>query len=772
MSLTSLYPAQGLQSFVDETTNLLVASSSMSSGQLGGSGIFRSTVSGRASITDISQNLKASLGIDRIPIQQIYLLQSEFGPNGEPVSAVVNDDRGLIRLVGQWSTVTLANNNGLAVGTAGNITDYLEVTFYGTGLNILANDRTAQAFVASVDGAAEGANFMPSPLNVLSARGYACNQPINVVAGLTLGIHTVKIRNNNASVSGYVYGVEVLNESAGIVANSGSAYVNGRRNYTASQVIGSYNSGFTNVYGTANARGGHVLVYQDVDGVVKRDIQYVNAAQANLTSADHTNEEILRTYNWREFGVNRTDDFSTLTSSSNRSFVLDDGVTVLTGNSVVQTTTANQDLVYITTAGTAYIAITFVGTGLDITAATNNATTGNSPNEAIIIDGVTVTSTFQFALLPTTQRFKIVSGLPYGTHTVRIAVQSGGSGVVGDLAIRNFIVYQPKKPALPVGAMEVADYNLVATYVASTTLNQYGGDPSVGTIVKSPSREVVYTGTWGGGLQIITGSSTGWADRSNTVSDFVEYTFFGTGVEILGNWGSAAVTATVQIDGANYTGAATVTGSGSTWTPGTSTWSINSATANGSALQITGLSLGMHKVRVTNQSTNGFVIVGFGIITPVHSARTNLYGDFQSTLQVGSQGVSDNRQNQPLKLQPAQKAWVQAIGVTSSPTTSSTTYVLMPDMSCVVKTSASRLRISFVCPSVNSSGVTSVGIFVDGQQVGPDFQQGSSGVDVAIPGVYEVLVSAGVHKVDLYWKSASGTITALNTSRVLLVEEL
>ena len=95
---TAIYEGidQGLQGFV-RTSDLMTATTTAGTPS---AGQFYSSISNRASITDMTKDLKARMGVDRIPTQQIYQIQNEFGPNGETVYGVVNDTLNLIRFVG------------------------------------------------------------------------------------------------------------------------------------------------------------------------------------------------------------------------------------------------------------------------------------------------------------------------------------------------------------------------------------------------------------------------------------------------------------------------------------------------------------------------------------------------------------------------------------------------------------------------------------------------------------------------------------------------
>jgi hypothetical protein len=116
-----------------------------------------SSVANRAKIRDLSKDMAPLFGINRIPVQQIIELQNESGPNGERVHAPLYDTDGLIRFVGDWTNANAAN--GPRIETSALTTDYVEITFYGTALNILMGlIGTGYNIVASIDGGPEGSN--------------------------------------------------------------------------------------------------------------------------------------------------------------------------------------------------------------------------------------------------------------------------------------------------------------------------------------------------------------------------------------------------------------------------------------------------------------------------------------------------------------------------------------------------------------------------------------------------------------------------------------
>ena len=201
-----LYAAEGeaFQPFVKTSSLRTATTGTPNSSQ------FYSAITNRASIVDISSDLKASFGNDPISVQQAFPLQNEFGANGETVYGVVNDSRGLIRLVGSWSSLVDSSGQNVATTTTN---DYIEVVFYGTGLNILLTTAASMDFRVTTDNGTEGANIALSYSTILNARGYSPNTVINLVSGLSLGVHTVKIRNNAAAGIKFS-GLQVLNTNS------------------------------------------------------------------------------------------------------------------------------------------------------------------------------------------------------------------------------------------------------------------------------------------------------------------------------------------------------------------------------------------------------------------------------------------------------------------------------------------------------------------------------------------------------------------------------
>lgn len=765
----------GTQGFVDESA-LITA----------GTGNFITQIVGRAPIPDIANDLKASLGIERIPVQQIYPLQNEFGPDGQPVYGALNDTRGLIRFVGAWANV-VGSSGACPYTTAA--TDYVEITFYGTGLNLLsfcqADSRDCSVTIDGVLVRASGVFPGPSAANVLGSRGYGSNQVLPItLAPLSLGIHTIKLIGLNVTC----YGFEILNPNAsglininpGVANNKGAKYIN---SVARSIAYNQNQAGDTVITGT---KGGRIVRYINADNTIGTAFQAVDVSAAYLASADHTNEEVARTYYWREFGAGRyspADDFSLIATQGggDYTFTLEDGTATLAGKTVAL---GGDWLAIIATGANTFFTFTFVGTGLDLIA---KSSATNFDSQTISVDGASVGSISTTPAAGKYCKFKICSGLDYGTHTVKILRTVAA---VATFDINSFIVYQPKKPAIPTGAVEIADYNVLGTYTlfTGTVVNNTGiTNISKGTLYKPSFREFVYVGSSWAWVGIDpAGWFTGTALRTSTINDYVEYTFWGTGFEMRSpqntDRGNVQVSLQNLSAGGSLLPATLANFPGTTFnsfgyaTPFSSSTGIitaNGAYQCGCIAGISGLPLSLYKVRFTYANTASYMYIeGISVITPIHTHKSNLYGVLQNTLPVGSCSMLDMRATSYAN---TQKAWAQAVGVNSTTATSSLTFVPCPDLSVTVKTSGSPIRVSFLLNANNAGAQGIVAIFVDGVQRSTEMggfydsdsaSRGAVGDSVIYP------VSRGEHKVDIYWRVTGGTLNGYDVMRSLTVEEL
>lgn len=656
--------------------------------------------------------------------------------------------------------------------------------FVGTGLNLLISG-SGHNVVVSIDGGADSANLASAiTVQPLAGRNYAQDLVLNLASGLSYGLHTVRVKTTTGSMD--VNGIEILNESSSVKTSPGLAIVNGLKRTLASVDSQAYNTGFDS--GTLGTRGGRVVMYMRADGTIGKSVQPVAAASAFLTSTSHTDEEVIRSYNWKEFGSGRADDFSVIAggAAANYTFTLDDGTTTLAGNQVRSNVTSNGALR--PESSGSFVSLTFVGTGLDISAWLSAS---SSDTYQVIVDGTNV-GNLNSSFAGTINR-TIASGLPYGTHTVKINRVGAASN---NLEINSFTVYGPKKPSLPSGAMELADYNIMATYVANAT----AGSDTIGTGVlrKSSTREHVYSGASWGFTSLNTSLIALLHIQSTTSGGYVEYTFFGTGFEwrsrgfttfqpslslqLQASGGSLSTVSTTNYTishnggGASGSGPAitTTTFGGFAFTPASGNLSQAVSNTDGSGFTLTGLALGLYKVRITQGSATLFEHGVFDVITPIHVHKNNGPFVMKNTLSIGSQGVNDSRKFGDL-LPTVPNTSVQAFGLASSSTTS-TAYVPVVDLSATIKTTGNPIQISYAlegyCNTLNHG--ISLQIYIDGVAAGTEkfIAQAVASTNVLFSDSIMVAVSPGVHKVDLHWKVSSGTGTLSTGRRNLTVREI
>lgn len=348
-----------------------------------------------------------------------------------------------------------------------------------------------------------------------------------------------------------------------------------------------------------------------VDNVSVKETAYDFLA---LDDADHSDEAAYRKINFTEFGRNRSSsspDFSTLVASySDRAFTLDDGTTTLVGDNAFSEQTAGGETFFVN--NNSRFIITFVGTGIDLVL-NETGTSGDINN--FFIDDIAIGSK-----TPSTYKgvYKIASGLPYGTHTLKMESPTQSQFI----KITDFIIYQPKKPTLPEGAVELADYNIMADFVANTTAGIE--TMSTGVLRKDSSREMIYSGNWIQETMVPTNNMS-FQFYNTANGGYFEYTFFGTGFDIRGRaFSSYATDATITIDGNSDLSSYTINAYGGYDIDDPSTGSIRQDLGDikGSGVAVSGLPLGVHTVRVTQNGTDSLVLEAFDIITPIHSPHT------------------------------------------------------------------------------------------------------------------------------------------------------
>lgn len=579
-----------------------------------------SAITNRAKVT---RSLKAIAGVEPIMCRGLNKLGNEFGPSGETVWEEESGDLR-VRFVGnKWTMLDDSYGVKPWSTTSG---EFIEVTFWGTGLTLLTNldNNASRDWRVTTDNGTEGSNiYTASYSNVLGAKSWNANAGLTVVSGLSLGWHTVRIKSYNTGGLG-VFGFQVLNERSDLAVYSGSAISKGNLTGTSSLLTSSFKDG---VVGTKGAR----VVKYIQNGALKSAVQMVDSTALYLSNADHTNEDIFRRLNFREFGssgMNLVDgvssfNFSALnTTGTSRAFTTEDGLTTLTGSLIGTYSDAGIEMLGFGSTS-AYTTITFEGTGLDIIVYSN--TTANTLS--FWIDGVIAGSVTPNALGQI--KYKVASGLSYGTHTCKVTISGAMTGATG---LTDFLIYQPKEPSIPEGAQKVADYCVVADYAIA--LAEGVDRISTGVIRNHITRNVAYVGTWST-LSLSVGNIIGgWVTNSTTVGSYIELKFWGTGFDYRLN-SEANQTQTISVDGSsNFSSLTTqLIHSGATWTAASGTVTGNGGV--GGVLSVNGLSLGWHTVRVTLTASTGGGLYpeAFDIITPIRSNDVYSSGSLKSNVK-------------------------------------------------------------------------------------------------------------------------------------------
>lgn len=715
--------------------------------------LFTSSIINREKI-NLDNNLKVSFGVERVMTPGVFEIQNEFGPNGEPVFGAINDNQQLIRLVGSgWKTAI--NASGPMAFTQ-NINDYVEIVFYGNGLNILMASDPAYLRV-SINGFPEG------PLSAIASQGGALllnkGYSPNIVCpamsgGDNLLINVVKIRLNQSATNFCIQGFEIINSksSSDLTVNKGTSYLNCKK-YALENISNiSYN---LNASGT---KGGRSVVYLSSDGSIKSSFRAVDSITRNMDLAHHANEEIAKTYFVREFGNLNSVSIASSFSAGSIKYTLDDNLTTLNILNGQFVNGLEKEAIACRPAD-GKISFTFIGTGLDIEILTDSSSRNFS---SILLNGLSITST---SVTKSGSSFseikKIVSGLPYGTHTVIFSSSS-----INSIAISKFIVYQPLKPSIPATSLELADYNLMAQYSLTSSLNNF----SYGVVGKSPIREMTYDSS-SSNLAVTSELING----SVSVGSFVEYTFFGSGVDLYLNGSSGQISsARIIIDGSTYTQQVSVVGTNCTWNPssGTISWS-SSASRVKNVIGISGLPLKTHTIKIIKDA-GSIDFEGVGVLCPIHSHGTNLNSSFQNTLHIGNNSLNDLRKISMVKNdQSLSKSWAQANQITSSVTNTSLSFVPCQNLSCSIKTAGKPIQISYsLAALITGSQTIYTTIYLNGipTTYEKSVSTSSSTNTSTISDTVILQVPSGFHKIDVYWKVSGGTGTAIN--RNLTVVEI
>jgi len=477
-----------------------------------------------------------------------------------------------------------------------------------------------------------------------------------------------------------------------------------------------------------------------------------------LSFTDHSNEEVVRKINFREFGASGTDDFSTLVGvTDDRAFTLSDGITTLVGDEVLIATINNIEGVKANNTSNS-LTLTFIGTGLDII--------GFDGEMTLYVDNVDQGTTT--VVDSNYKNINICSNLSYGEHTIKLV------RTTSSMLITDFIIYQPKKPTADIGHVEIADYNIMADYVFETT----AGPLMVhqGGLRKFGGREATYIGSnWVYAIDP-RNESFGHTIYTPTNGEYVEYTFIGSGVVLLVTCGTDRGNSLIEVDGSSDHSLLTtnfssdVAGTGFVAATGVLDQLSSAGTSfSGTSVAITGLTHGKHTVRMTKQSGSFMGINGISVITPIHSYKSNDLVK-QNELDVGSNGI-----NLPIE---RTKNGSYAIGVDLSPATASTSRVLIPDMITTHVSKTGRIRADFTSSHYHGTLGASLSchIYINGERLdGVESFEDADNAGVygrSISLFWEGSVPIGSNTISALWVTDSGTGTMISNLRVLNVKDV
>lgn len=778
------------------------------------------SISDRAKIPNIAQDLRASFGVERILFSPIYPIPTETAPNGRQVWGSSNDLYGLIRFIGAWTDPQFSLG-AQALGIQGRTGDVIEITFYGTGLNLLFSSAgsTSEVVGVTIDGVSAANSTFPVLGNQYTDLRNNTQAPSNsiwrIASGLALGIHTISISIISSPRSAFLIGAEIIGGASSLQINPGAYISGGERSVLAGGQSMPISTEFASSYGTVStpSRGGRVIVYLDSDGIVKKNIQHTDTAALSFNSANHTNEEVTGIYYPREFSFTNNNtqpqDFSSV--SGNMGFTLNDGVTSLIATNANFEGLSGAELPFglpydglrISSSGS-YIAFSFVGTGLDVTMAVDSATPrsfGPVTVSTLTINTILVSGGAQN---DSHRKIKIASGLPYGSHTATFSLS--GLSTPSSPLILNFIVYGPKRPPIPEKAVELADYCIPASFSSSLA----SSSPGFGTIRKFNTQEVVYsTEGWTISSTDPTsgGPGVGYAIQSPAVAGAghaIRFAFFGTGFEWKFRNTATSSTWRILVDGvgnftsprapsefgAGWSGAVSSNsdaygGGISTWTASTGTVVTSTTSVSGNAISFYGMTPGIHSVIIEKISTAGAGRIwhqSFDVITPTHTHAIQQRASSSTLSRLGSCSLQDRRKNK-LLLTTGQKArsMTEVSNFTSGLLQSDTArWLLLPGTGTTIKTQKSTLSISFNCrcrstPATISESIIRFKIYVDGLPLPGTFSTAmpiNTTSWVQVSGTALAEVAEGIHRIDVYWQSSLGTQTITAANRSLCAVEL
>jgi len=316
---------------------------------------------------------------------------------------------------------------------------------------------------------------------------------------------------------------------------------------------------------------------------------------------DHSQAEVAKTFHWREFGNGAANagtdgtyaDASMINTVDDIAYVMDDGLTSLSADAYYYNST--HGLIRNSAGKDAYI--TFIGTGFGM-------------------DGNSYAGTFV--------RDTIAQNLPYGTHILKIEVEDGGTAAgkwyIDGVEVKEWTdatdnciydhgpyadvtIHQPKMPPIPEDAVVIADYMLMADFVAQTGTGI--STVSKGVRMLNSSRDIFYDSSATPTYQYNTNFLASHIYR-NSANDGTKYQLPYFGKETFwrgyeGQTGSGTIS--------EYINSTSVT------------IATEIGTTHGAKRLISGQTLGLNGIKFHNSGSTGHISINWlEVATPIHTS--------------------------------------------------------------------------------------------------------------------------------------------------------
>ena len=211
--------------------------------------------------------------------------------------------------------------------------------------------------------------------------------------------------------------------------------------------------------------------------------------------------EVAKTFHYREFGNGSANgnasykDASTLSADGNFAYVMDDGTTSFSANSIQRNIdtpsgSVKEDGFNHTNNDNLKVYITFIGTGFTVKLSANG--TGNDEYDKYV-DGVQVQDGGIDRTANVNYTETLAQNLPYGTHIITLQRGAETPNVFNEI-YKEFSFHQPKKPPIPEDAVVLCDYMLMADFVGLGASNNTDKRENISKGVRrlSASRDVSY----------------------------------------------------------------------------------------------------------------------------------------------------------------------------------------------------------------------------------------------------------------------------------------